>query len=293
MGKRKRSNNPPTQAGKGNFPFAPGYLRSLLAATDDDREASKREVCSTLSQPDKNSEKCVETSGSFAGSCISKFTPKKSWKFFIDSERSNRVVIVAIPGLTLYVSGVCLLTPLWGTASANGSKLKVGRPTRFMAPVWTPSIRLHFSASTRGSANLEQIFESIKFTASKHPAMEGIFECVFLVEAIDPEEMEWILAAEDYSLFATAETNHSSLGTNCAGASDLERAEQGLRLKSAAIGDASFIKSLRIDTTLIPKSWVSSCNKILETPNQTKTVIYGPKGVGKYVFIQLMYENKI
>lgn len=212
-----------------------------------------------------------------------------------DSDRGCRKRCCVVLGFSdeclRYVSGCTRMTLLKGSASINGYSLplRVRNEKPWHFPAWIPAAELHIccddapasSASSsskrkRAEMNLGSLLgpdETARFAGSASIALHESLVTILLLEGVDVEEQEWLVAAEDqrpFSLFPIPRAGVDTTHPKCC------------KLDSALVASATGMQTLGIETTNIPPDWVAAADSIIgRAASAPCTVICGAKGVGK------------
>lgn len=266
------------------FPFRAGYLQRLSAAVVRTKphltakpttpEARSVGLPKKMKRDDSSKKMSVPSATESAADIDSSYPETK---VFMSTHMSNittlRAVVCVQPDSVMYISGACSLTLLRGAANINGYKLRIKEKLEMIfAPVWSPAHRLHFSEGKPCkrketlSALLQQLGAECEFTS----AGSASEECVLLLEGYDPESLEWMLAAEDFS-------KYSSERTSIYGA----RHTNHVAVHTAVLCDAHSLRLLGIDGMTVPKTWASAATQVTEDAIELRAVVAGAKGVGK------------
>ena len=108
-------------------------------------------------------------------------------------------------------------------------------------------------------------------------AQEDTKECAILLEGADLKDMEWLLAAEDFSKYSL-----DNLSINGGAAKNYAS------VVSALICDLECMAALKINVLSVPKHWVSAATAVIAGCNiYPKAMLCGAKGVGKYVYYMI------
>lgn len=114
------------------------------------------------------------------------------------------------------ISGYCYLTLLKGYATLNGYELNIGQTVEIMNSIWLPSAILstEYSPSASSStqrphkgASVGKILEGLNLPLVnniENPAFRDWIsdsEILVLVQGISKDKQEWLLAAEDQSMY--------------------------------------------------------------------------------------------
>jgi mRNA cleavage and polyadenylation factor CLP1 P-loop len=224
------------------------------------------------------------------------------------------LIVAMSKGETKAVSGFCFLSLLKGQVSINGHNLKTGVRTEVINPSWQPAAMVvaecspNTSSSKKASfmSSIESTLESAGLSAKENlPQPEFLkwlndSDCLVLLEGIPIDSQEWLLAAEDQSLF-----QEYSSPSNLAHGKKVVSNIDGYRPKywwtdvhgpgkenifgvvSAIIGEPfSVTRKTDIELLEYMPSWISSVDEMISDSSQSecaasRTVICGAKGVGK------------
>lgn len=191
-----------------------------------------------------------------------------------------------------YVSGCTRMTLLKGSASINGYSLplRVRNEKPWHFPAWFPAAQLHVccdappssssssssSKRKRADMNLGSLLgpdEAARFAGSASIVLHESLVTILLLEGVDVEEQEWLVAAEDqkpFSLFPVPRAGVDTTHPTCC------------KLDSALVATATGMLALGIETTNIPPDWVAAADSVIgRVASAPCTVICGAKGVGK------------
>ena len=212
--------------------------------------------------------------------------------------------------LPCYLSGVAHLTLLKGSINLNGYTLQVGKTIKFHSPIWQPAMKMLCSNKQRKNQHsLQYLLKKAELNDS-FPTIPSLYNekdvGILLIQGLNEHSMEWLEAAEDYSLY-----NHSLINVN---------KNNTISFYSGFITyNISLLHTLDISYLNYPQSWIESVNQILinrqnemnnnyENNNDinnkiylnniTKLLICGAKGVGKstclrYTINKLLNKSKL
>ena len=169
----------------------------------------------------------------------------KSDRFFcvvkenLDSTKNVFIGSTSSQSIEVFISGYCYLTLIRGGLILNGFSFPLQKRIPVFNPVWMPFMRLCLTAEKKGKS---------KSLNSKFP-----YNCV-LVESIDIEKESWLIMAEDFSLYKSANSFHESDGLP----------QSTVFLNSALICSIDHLQKLGSFEILdIPPSWDNAVDSIL------------------------------
>jgi mRNA cleavage and polyadenylation factor CLP1 P-loop len=226
------------------------------------------------------------------------------------------------------ISGFCSLILLKGHISINGFSLKVGVETEIINPCWLPAVSLIPESSSPSSSTarrlncievvrdiLDSVGLTLKNNLSDPKMIEWInnSECLVLVRGVPRDRQEWLIAAEDQSLYQ--EYSRPLFPTNESGISSFLAENVCLQPKywwtdtrtpgnndvfgvtSAVIGSPNDIyRALGAELLDYPPCWVDSVDEIVKESSAEKcvssrTVVCGAKGVGKSTSVRYVVNR--
>lgn len=312
MGKRKRTAaaergvdlNPAPQTdttGGIGFPFRPGYLQRLCAVTKPTSGTEPRQLTPLRQHNAVNKAALRSQDASAREGHMDRTLPADPqirqheqlpetntiMESHLSSSNPLKALVCVQPVSTLYLSGVCALTLLCGSANINGYKLKILEKIEYIfAPLWAPAHRLYFSEAKRKdapaslSSALRQAHAANEFDTV---AICGTNQCILLIEGYDVKSLEWMLAAEDF-------TRYNTSGTSIYG----QVYSNYMSVQTAVLCDQESMCLVGADTLSVPTTWVSAASAVASELSDSRTVIAGAKGVGKYVlYILFLLRNLI
>lgn len=223
------------------------------------------------------------------------------------------LIVAMSKGETKAVSGSCFLSLLKGQVSINGHNLKTGVRTEVINPSWQPAAMVvaecspNTSSSKKASfmSSIESTLESASLSAKENLSQPEFIEwlndssCLILVEGIPIDSQEWLLAAEDQSLFHEYSSPYLAHGKQSLTNIDNLRPkywwtdvhgpgkENIFGVVSAIIGEPyNVTRKTDIELLEYMPSWINSVDEMISDSCQpecvaSRTVICGAKGVGK------------
>ena len=226
------------------------------------------------------------------------------------------------------ISGFCSVNLLKGHISINGLSLKVGVETEIMNPCWLPAVSLIPESSSSSSSTprktncievISEILDSVGLTLKNNlsdPKMiEWInnSECLVLVRGIPRDRQEWLIAAEDQSLYQEYSRplfpSNKSENTSILADNDCLQPKYWwadtrnpgnnniFGVTSAVIGNPYDIsRTLGAELLDYPPCWISSVDDIIKESSVEKcvsssTVVCGAKGVGKSTCVRYLVNR--
>ena len=213
------------------------------------------------------------------------------------------------------ISGFCTVSLLKGSASVNGYALKVAIGTEITNPSWLPTVKLcHESTSSSSSSSKSKSFlETINTVLNDRGlSIENNVEdtdfvdwindadCIVLIQGIPLDSQEWLVAAEDQSVFQgfsemqtldddvlpdntcrISQPHHWWSDVRTCGVDDV------FGVTSAVVGDQYNLSRLAsIELLDYSSCWMDSISNVIEESSVqgcrgSRSVICGAKGVGK------------
>ena len=213
------------------------------------------------------------------------------------------------------ISGFCTVSLLKGSASVNGYALKTAVGTEIINPSWLPTVKLcheitsSSSSSSKCKSSLETVQSilndsglSITNNVGDSDFVEWIndAECIILIQGIPRDSQEWLVAAEDQSIYrGFSDTDnfddHAMHDISCRNPqsghwwSDVRTCgvDDVFSVTSAVVGDQYNLSRLAsIELLDYSSCWIDSISGIIEESSVqgcrgSRSVLCGAKGVGK------------
>ena len=222
----------------------------------------------------------------------------------------------------MFISGFCNVVALKGDVCINGYTISASSSKhRICNPIWLPAYHVcdassssvantkavssyktpSKQASTAKRTHIEAYLEAYDIKCSvpstsklknsaKTSNLFGEFNVLFAVEGLSSADQEWLMAADDHSLYKELPTSSSAkvdnrgiLTVHTTPAISFKKTSI-VRVGSAMLGNFSAMNSAKADCMTVPSSWVSASDKLTTDYSNNQTVnvaICGAKGVGK------------
>lgn len=213
------------------------------------------------------------------------------------------------------ISGFCTVSLLKGCASVNGYTLRSCRGTEVLNPSWLPTVKLSHESMASNSSSVKNksymeviktVLEDKKLSIENNLADPDFIQwvndadCIILIEGIPRGLQEWLVAAEDQSLyqeFSPRQTSGGDIKHDVTSGSSQSKhwwtdvrtcgVDDVFGITSAVVGDQYNVSRLAsVELLDYSSCWMDSISEILNESSfqgckGSRSVICGAKGVGK------------